>query len=113
MVWQQQERVAPPSLFRVPGLVPSDPETVGKDCGWRHRKAPAVRELWREGSGATGIVLEFLEDTSVGLRLSAGWQERPERRSERGRGVRGGGPPGGRPRYPVTTGGLEGGSCLF
>ena len=43
---------------------------VGKDCRWKHPKAPAVRKLWREG--ATTAVLEFLEDTSVGQWLLAG-----------------------------------------
>ena len=28
MVWQRQERVAPPSLYKVSGLVPLGPETV-------------------------------------------------------------------------------------
>ena len=78
MVRQRQEIVAPPPFRRVPGL---DPQTwrlwrrVAKDCGWQHPKAPAVRKLWREG--ATGAVLEFLEDTSVGRRLSAGGTRAP------------------------------------
>ena len=42
---------------------------MGKDCGRKHPRAPAIRKLWREG--ATGAVLEFLEDIAVGRRLSA------------------------------------------
>ena len=42
---------------------------IGKDCGWEHPRAPAVRWLWDER--ATGAVLEFLEDTRVGYRTSA------------------------------------------
>lgn len=37
---------------------------IGKDCGWKHPKAPAVHKLWKEG--ATEAVLEFLRDTRVG-----------------------------------------------
>ena len=48
---------------------------VGKDCGWKHLRAPAVRKLWKEG--ATGAVLEILEDTPVGRRLSAGMARAP------------------------------------
>ena len=43
---------------------------MGKLCRWEHPKAPAVRKLWGEGAAET--VLEVLEDTSVGRRLSAG-----------------------------------------
>ena len=42
---------------------------VGKDCGWEHPRAPAVRKLWDER--ATEAVLEFLEDTRVGCRTAA------------------------------------------
>jgi ribonuclease HI len=37
---------------------------VGKECGWRHPRAPEVRKLW--GEKATEAVLEFLRDTRVG-----------------------------------------------
>ena len=56
---------------------------VAKDCGWKHPRAPAVRKLWREG--ATGAVLEFLEDTSIGRWLSAG-ETRAPRVEEAGEG---------------------------
>ena len=39
---------------------------VGKGCGWKHPKVPAVRKLWKEG--ATEAALEYLGDT----RLDAG-----------------------------------------
>ena len=42
---------------------------VGKDCGWEHPRAPALRWLWKRD--ATGAVLEFLESTRVGCRASA------------------------------------------
>lgn len=41
---------------------------IGKDCGWRHPRAPTVRLLWREG--ATEAVLEFLRGTRVGCARS-------------------------------------------
>ena len=41
---------------------------VGKDCGWKHLRAPSVRWLWRVD--ATEAVLEFLGDTNVGCRSS-------------------------------------------
>ena len=41
---------------------------VGKDCNWKHPRAPSVRRLWKED--ATAAVLEFLEDTPVGFRSS-------------------------------------------
>ena len=44
-------------------------EEVGKDCGWEHPRAPAVRWLWDERTA--GAVLGFLEDTRVGCRTSA------------------------------------------
>ena len=47
---------------------------VGKDCGWEHARAPAVRTLWAEG--ATEVVLEFLEDTHVGYWAAAGTARR-------------------------------------
>ena len=43
---------------------------VGKDCGWEHPRAPAVRKLWDEK--ATEAVLEFLEDARVGCWTAAG-----------------------------------------
>ena len=48
---------------------------VGKDCGWKHPRAPAVKKLWKEY--ATEVVLEFLEDTPVGRWPSAGVARAP------------------------------------
>ena len=48
---------------------------VGKDCGWEHPRAPAVRRLWDER--ATEAVLEFLKDTRVGFWTAAGTARRP------------------------------------
>ena len=42
---------------------------VGKDCGWEHLRAPALRWLWKDD--AVGAVVEFLESTRVGSRASA------------------------------------------
>ena len=64
---------------------------VGKDCEWKHPRAPAVRKLRREG--ATGAVLEFLEDTLVGRWQTAGgtraprWKRRARVRCRRVRRV--------------------------
>ena len=55
-----------------------------------------MRKLWREG--ATGAVLEFLEDTSVGKRWSAGVARAP-RGEEAGEGEISEGEEGG-PRPP-------------
>ena len=41
---------------------------IGKDCNWKHPRAPSVRWLWKED--ATAAVLEFLEDMPVGFRSS-------------------------------------------
>ena len=57
---------------------------IGKDCGWEHPRAPAVRWLWDEG--ATGAVLEFLEDTRVGFRTSARAVSEPQRQEGEGEG---------------------------
>ena len=46
---------------------------MGKDCGWKHSRAPAVRKMWKEK--ATEAVLEFLEDKPAGRWLSAGVRE--------------------------------------
>ena len=43
---------------------------TGKDCGWKHPMAPAVRKLWKEG--ATEAVLELLRDAQVGCWTPAG-----------------------------------------
>ena len=70
VVRQRQERVAPPPLRRVLGLDPPGPATVETGGEGLRVKAPegaAVRNLWRES--ATGAVLEFLQNTSVGRRL--------------------------------------------
>ena len=37
---------------------------IGKACGWKHPRAPAVRWLWEEK--ATKAVLSFLTSTRVG-----------------------------------------------
>ena len=39
---------------------------VGKDCGWEHPRAPALRWLWKDDA-----VVEFLENTRVGSRALA------------------------------------------
>ena len=43
-------------------------QRVGKDCGWEHPRAPALRWLWKDD--AVGAVVEFLESTKVGSRAS-------------------------------------------
>ena len=43
---------------------------IGKDCGWEHPRAPALRWLWK--GDAVGAVVEFLGGTRVGSRASAG-----------------------------------------
>ena len=42
---------------------------MGKDCGWEHPRAPALRWLWK--GDAVGAVVDFLESTGVGSRASA------------------------------------------
>ena len=42
---------------------------MGKDFGWEHPRAPALRWLWKDD--AVGTVVEFLESTRVGSRASA------------------------------------------
>ena len=42
---------------------------IGKDCGWEHPRAPALRWLWKDD--AVGAVVGFLESTRVGSRASA------------------------------------------
>ena len=42
---------------------------IGKDFGWEHPRAPALRWLWKDD--AVGAVPEFLEWTRVGSRASA------------------------------------------
>ena len=68
-----------------PGLL--GPEGCGSEreriAGWKNPRAPAVQKLWREG--ATGAVLESLEDASVGRWLSAG-RTRAPRVEEAGEG---------------------------
>ena len=53
---------------------------VGKECHWEHPRARSVRWLWKEE--ATGAVLEFLEDTRVGCRVSSGRARGDEGRDE-------------------------------
>lgn len=67
---------------------------IGKDCGWQHPKALAVRKLWKEK--ATEAVLEFLRDTWVGCWSSGGRGPRRERErgGKRARQEEGLGPPG-------------------
>ena len=69
LVVRRLQKVAPPHLYGVQSLGPSDPERIGKNYGWKHPRAPSVRWLWREV--ATGVVLEFVEDTRVGCRVSS------------------------------------------
>lgn len=52
---------------------PPDPKAVeqgGKDCEWKHPRAPVVRRLWDER--ATEAVLEFLAETRVGSWAAGG-----------------------------------------
>ena len=42
---------------------------VGKDCGWEHPRAPALRWLWKDD--AVGAVVDFLRSTRVGSRAPA------------------------------------------
>ena len=42
---------------------------VGKDCGWEHPRAPALR--WLGKDDAVGAVVDFLENTRVGSRAAA------------------------------------------
>ena len=44
-------------------------QRVGKDCGWEHPRAPALRWLWKDD--AVGAVVDFLERAGVGSRASA------------------------------------------
>ena len=73
MVWQRQERVAPPSLYRVPGLVPLGPEVVEEGGEGLQVEASGGAG----GEGATDAVLEFPEGTPVRQRLSAGAARAP------------------------------------
>ena len=41
-------------------------QRVGKDCGWGHSRAPALRWLWKDD--AVGMMVEYLERTRVGSR---------------------------------------------
>ena len=63
---------------------------VGKDCGWEHPRAPAVRKLWREE--ATEAVLEFLRDTRVGCWTASRGAERLAEEADQGNGGEEGGP---------------------
>ena len=45
-------------------------QRVGRDCRREHPRALALRWLWKEE--AVGAVVEFLEDTRVGCRVSSG-----------------------------------------
>ena len=42
---------------------------IGKDRHWEHPRAPLLRWLLKEE--VTGAVIEFLEDTRVGCRVSS------------------------------------------
>ena len=101
VVWQRQEGVTPPPLHGVPVPATPDPEAleaggkglrVGKGCGWKHPRAPAVRKLWKEKT--TEAVLEFLEDTPAGRWISAGVARAP-REEVVGEGAVSGGEEGG------------------
>ena len=63
---------------------------VGKDCGWKRPRAPAVRKLWREE--ATEAVLEFLRDTRVGCWTASRGAGRPAEEADQGDGGEEGGP---------------------
>ena len=54
---------------------------MGKECGWEHPRAPALRWLWKDD--AVGAVVDFLESTRVGSRASA---EMARARVDGGRG---------------------------
>ena len=72
VVQLREEADAPPSFHGVPDVDPQIRELwrrVGKDCGWEHPRAPALRWLWK--GDAVGAMVEFLEDTGVGSRTSA------------------------------------------
>ena len=43
---------------------------IGKECHWEHPRGPALRWLWKQE--ATEAVIEFLEDTRIGCRVSSG-----------------------------------------
>ena len=57
---------------------------VGKDCGWKHPRAPAVRKLWREE--ATEAVLEFLRTPGLGVGWRPGERGGQRRRQARAMG---------------------------
>ena len=65
---------------------------MGKDFGWKHPKAPAMRTLWREGTaGQFGVSRGHVDRTVVAKRGSKSAQGRG---GGRGQGVGGqGGPP--------------------
>ena len=43
---------------------------VGKDCHWGHPRAPSIGWLWEE-EAIGEAVLEYLEDTRVGCKVSS------------------------------------------
>lgn len=67
---------------------------IGKECGWKHPRAPLVRLLWKER--ATEAVLEFLRDARAGRRaavmVTIGPQEDRGEESERRAGDEESGP---------------------
>ena len=71
VVQLREEADAPPPFHGVPSVGPQIRELwrrVGKDYGWEHPRAPALRWLWKDD--AVGAVVEFLENTRVGSRAS-------------------------------------------
>ena len=68
---------------------------VGKDCRWKHPRAPVVKKLWKEE--ATEAALEFLGDVRAGCWSSGGIARAPrmaEGGGEASEGEEGGpGPP--------------------
>ena len=74
VVQLREEAVTPPSFHGVSSVGSPDQgaiiwQKVGKDCGWEHPRAPALRRLWKDD--AVGAVVELLENTRVGSRASA------------------------------------------
>ena len=53
---------------------------IEKDCHWEHPGAPSARWLWKEET--TEAVLEYLDDTRVGYRVSSGRARVDESRDE-------------------------------
>ena len=46
-------------------------QRVGKDCGWEHPRAPALRWLWK--GDAVGVVVEFWRIRGWGVERRRRW----------------------------------------